>query len=102
MTTTEQVMEQLRTVIEPEIGLPMTDLGLIYGVSLENEGKTAVIKMTLTTPMCPMAGYIMEMVRQAALRTEGLDDANVELVWDPPWDPRTMASDEARMLLGGW
>ncbi len=102
MATTEQVMEQLKTVIEPELGMPMTDLGLIYGVTMHDDGRRAVVRMTLTTPMCPMAGYIVEMVRQAALRTEGVNEASVELVWDPPWDFRTMASEEVRILLGGW
>lgn len=94
------IWDQLALVIEPELGLPVTDLGLIYGVDLAPDGRSARIRMTLTTPMCPIAPYLMELVRTAALAAPGLREAAVELVWDPPWDPRTMATEEALMDLG--
>jgi metal-sulfur cluster biosynthetic enzyme len=100
MATVEQVYDQLRPLIEPEIGLPMVDLGLIYGVDMADDGATCNVRMTLTSPMCPIAPYLMEMVRQAALQTAGLEDATVEIVWDPPWDPRVMATEDVRIDLG--
>jgi metal-sulfur cluster biosynthetic enzyme len=98
--TEAAIWDGLAQVIEPELGLPVTDLGMIYGVDLAPDGRTANIRLTLTSPMCPFAPQLMEMVRQGALLARGLRDATVELVWDPPWDPRTMATEEARMDLG--
>jgi len=98
--TEAAVWDGLAQVIEPELGMPITELGLIYGVDLAADGRTANVRMTLTSPMCPFAPQLMEMVRQGALLARGLRDATVELVWDPPWDPHTMASEEARMDLG--
>lgn len=98
--TEAAIWDGLAQVIEPELGMPITDLGMIYGVDLAPDGLTANIRMTLTSPMCPFAPQLMEMVRQGALLARGLRDATVELVWDPPWDPRTMATEEAQMDLG--
>lgn len=98
--TESAVWDGLAQVIEPELGLPVTDLGMIYGVDLAPDGRTANIRLTLTSPMCPFAPQLMEMVRQGALLARGLRDATVELVWDPPWDPRTMATEDAQMDLG--
>jgi len=98
--TETSVWDQLALVIEPELGLPITDLGLIYGVDLAPDGRGANVRMTLTSPMCPIAPYLMELVRVAALQASGLREATVELVWDPPWDPRTMATEDAQADLG--
>ncbi len=98
--TESAIWDGLAQVIEPELGMPITELGMIYGVDLAPDGFTANIRMTLTSPMCPFAAQLMEMVRQGALLARGLQDATVELVWDPPWDPRTMATEEALMDLG--
>ncbi|HOE82203.1 MAG TPA: iron-sulfur cluster assembly protein [Myxococcota bacterium] len=98
--TEEDIWHWLSQLIEPEIGLSMVDLGMIYGVDLAPDGRTANIRLTLTTPMCPFGPQIVEMVRQGALLAKGLDDATVELVWDPPWDPRTMATEDCQMELG--
>jgi metal-sulfur cluster biosynthetic enzyme len=98
--TEEDIWHWLSQLIEPEIGLSMVDLGMIYGVDLAPDGRTANIRLTLTTPMCPFGPQIVEMVRQGALLAKGLDDVTVELVWDPPWDPRTMATEDCQMELG--
>ena len=84
-------------VIDPELGLPITDLGLVYDVKV-NENR-AEIKVTLTSMGCPLAGAISDQVRAAAMGVNGIQDAAVEIVWDPPWSIEMM-SDEARMRLG--
>ncbi len=96
----EDVREHVGQVMDPEMGLSLAELGLIYGIELDGTGRQASIRMTLTSPMCPVGPWLVEAVRQAALLAVGVEDASVELVWDPPWDPRTMASEEARMDLG--
>lgn len=96
----EDVWDQVGQVVDPEMGMTLVDLGLVYGIDLDEAGRVASIRMTLTSPMCPVGPYLVEAVRQAALLAPGLDDAAVTLVWDPPWDPRTMASEDARMDLG--
>ncbi len=96
--TKETVMEALRTVNDPEIpGMSIVDLGLIYGVAVE--GGKVDVKMTVTAPGCPMAHYMAEMAKKAVEELEGVDEANVEVVFEPPWKPEMM-SEEARKKLG--
>jgi metal-sulfur cluster biosynthetic enzyme len=97
MTIEEQVFESLTKVLDPELGLPITDIGLVYDVHVVDA--RAEIKVTLTSMGCPLAGAIQGQVRDAALSVQGINDANVEIVWDPPWSVEMM-SDEARMRLG--
>jgi metal-sulfur cluster biosynthetic enzyme len=97
MTIEEQVFESLTKVLDPELGLPITDIGLIYDVKVIDA--RAEIKVTLTSMGCPLAGAIADQVRDAAMTVSGIKDANVEIVWDPPWSVEMM-SDEARMRLG--
>lgn len=97
MPTPDEVYNALSRVYDPELAVPITDLGLIYDVQIE--GGRAHIKMTLTTMGCPLAGALTEDTRRAVLEVDGIDEANVELVWDPPWSV-DMMSDEARMRLG--
>ncbi|MFV0365798.1 MAG: iron-sulfur cluster assembly protein [Mangrovibacterium sp.] len=92
------IIENLRTVYDPEIPVNIYDLGLIYNVNVD-ENNTASIIMTLTAPGCPVADMLVENVRQAALAAEGVNDAYVELTFDPPWD-KSMMSEEARLELG--
>jgi metal-sulfur cluster biosynthetic enzyme len=81
---TERMLEALRQVIDPELGVNVVDLGLVYGVAIE--GGRARITMTLTTPGCPMGSSIVEAVETAAtLLVPGVDAVDVDLVWDPPW-----------------
>lgn len=89
MVTEQAVREALRNVIDPEIGMSVTDLGMIRQVEIEG-GKVAV-GMVLTAPGCPLAGYLVEQVRQAVLGVEGVEDAEVNLLperWDPRWISR--------------
>jgi len=97
MTIEEQVFESMTKVIDPELGLPITDLGLVYDVKVVDT--RAEIKVTLTSMGCPLAGAISDQVRDAAKSVKGIQDAAVEIVWDPPWSIEMM-SDEARMRLG--
>ncbi|HUY97380.1 MAG TPA: metal-sulfur cluster assembly factor [Verrucomicrobiae bacterium] len=97
--TADEVREALLAVIDPEIGLDIVSLGLVYTVSVDEAG-VAAVEMTLTTPYCPMGPVIESQVHAAAASLPGITDVRIELVWSPPWDPHTMASDEARLELG--
>ena len=85
MVTKEDVMEVLKKCYDPEIPINIVDLGLVYDVDIE--GDRAHIKMTLTTPGCPMSAMIVDNVRQKVESIDGIKNAEVELVWDPPWTP---------------
>jgi metal-sulfur cluster biosynthetic enzyme len=99
MPTEQEMRDALRPIQDPEIHLGILDLGLIYGVQSEPNG-TARVKMTLTSPACPVGPLLQAQVHAALLKLPGVKEAKVELVWDPPWDPRTMATDEIKMELG--
>ncbi len=94
----EAVIEALKEIYDPEIPVNIYDLGLIYDVEMTPEHH-ARIKMTLTTPHCPVAESMPGEVELRVGAVPGIGDAEVELVWDPPWDPQKM-SDEARLELG--
>jgi probable FeS assembly SUF system protein SufT len=97
-----QVWEQLKTCYDPEIPVNIVDLGLIYDMRISNlsEGASKVeVKMTLTAPGCGMGGYIAQEARQKLLQLQGVEEAEVEVVWDPPWSPQ-MISPDGRQLLG--
>lgn len=97
MLTKKDVLNALSKVIDPEIGLNIVDLGLVYDVKIE-DGKVNV-KMTLTMPTCPLSKYIVGLARSSIERLEGVKEATIELVWDPPWNPNMM-SEKAKKLLG--
>ena len=94
----ESVVEALKDIFDPEIPVNIYDLGLIYGVEVSPDGDAAVT-MTLTTPHCPVAESMPGEVELRVGSVPGVRDAEVNLVWDPPWDPSKM-SDEARLELG--
>ena len=94
----EAVIEALREIYDPEIPVNIYDLGLIYHVEVTPEHH-ARVKMTLTTPHCPVAESMPGEVELRVGSVPGIGDAEVELVWDPPWDPQKM-SDEAKLELG--
>ena len=93
----EAVIEALKEIFDPEIPVNIYDLGLIYGVDITADGHAAV-QMTLTTPHCPVAESMPGEVELRVLSVPGVRDAEVKLVWDPPWDPSKM-SDEAKLAL---
>jgi FeS assembly SUF system protein len=94
---TDQLVEKLKTVYDPEIPVDIYELGLIYKVDVSDE-KDVVIDMTLTAPGCPVAGEMPEWVEDAVMSIPGLRSCTVNLVFDPPWDPSRM-SDEAKLQL---
>lgn len=96
--TYEAVVNALREIFDPEIPVNIYDLGLIYGVDVTDEGDVAVT-MTLTTPHCPVAESMPGEVEMRVAAVPGVRTADVNLVWDPPWDPALM-SDEAKLELG--
>ena len=98
----EAVWSQLKSVFDPEIPVNVVDLGLIYDCRVERKesgGNSVLVRMTLTAPGCGMGPAIAADARQKILAIEGVDDAEVELVWDPPWN-QSMISEEGRMKLG--
>jgi FeS assembly SUF system protein len=92
------IINNLKEVYDPEIPVNIYDLGLIYNIDVDENNKANVI-MTLTAPGCPVADMLVEDTRQAALTVEGVEDAYVELTFEPPWD-KSMMSEEARLELG--
>lgn len=90
-------MTALREVIDPEVGLNIVDLGLIYDVRFD--GRRVHVTFTLTTPGCPMQYAMAEGIRRAVLELSSVEDCEVHLVWDPPWNP-SMISEEGREILG--
>ncbi len=92
------VLAALKTVYDPEIPVNIYDLGLVYDVDVAASGDVRV-EMTLTAPGCPVAASMPGMVRQALEPVRGIGAIDVEIVWDPPWDPSRM-SDEAKLELG--
>lgn len=100
MSYEEMVREALReNVIDPEIGVNIVDLGLVYDLAVTDG--VAEVTMTLTTPACPLGPYIDSEVRSAVADVPGITGANVNLVWSPPWDPSKM-SEDAKLELGFW
>lgn len=91
------VADLLYQVIDPEIGVNIVDLGLVFGIAV-GEG-TIAITMTLTTPGCPLAGYIEDCIHRALWGLPGADHITVEVVWDPAWGPELM-SEQAKVELG--
>ncbi len=95
--TEKVVLEALRQVVDPEIDCNIVDLGLVYSVAID--GAVVRIRMTLTTQGCPMHESIAWGVKNALLNLEGVEDAEVEIVWDPPWHP-SMMSQYGRARVG--
>jgi metal-sulfur cluster biosynthetic enzyme len=95
--TKEEVVEVLRQVEDPELGMDIVDLGLLYDVEVE-DSKVKVIH-TLTSMGCPVGPMIQEQIDQVTRAVPGVEDVEVELTWDPPWTPEKM-SDDAKFILG--
>lgn len=95
----ELIRSALGQVYDPEIGIDIVSLGLVYDVELDDAGLLNV-DMTLTSPYCPLGGVIQTQAHAVCAPLPGVKDVRVNLVWSPPWDPRTMASDEAKLELG--
>ncbi len=94
----EKIVAALKTCYDPEIPVDIYELGLIYKVDVEDDN-TVKIEMTLTSPHCPVAESLPAEVKEKVAAIEGVKGCEVEIVWDPPWNP-TMMSEEARLELG--
>ena len=92
------IVKVLKNVFDPEIPVNIYDLGLIYEIDVEEDGKTTV-KMTLTAPNCPMADQLLQEVNDSVGQVEGVSEVVINLTFDPPWD-KSMMSDEALLELG--
>jgi FeS assembly SUF system protein len=92
------IVEALKTVFDPEIPVNIYELGLIYDIDLQPDGQVQV-KMTLTSPGCPVAGSLPGEVKNKVEAVPGVTAADIELVWDPAWNP-SMMSEAARLQLG--
>jgi len=95
MVTKEEVIEVLKNTIDPELGLDLYTLGLIYDVDMDEENQKLAITMTFTTPLCPFGPQIVDGMK-SSFRSRGLDDVKINVVFDPPWKP----SAEVRAMLG--
>lgn len=94
----DQVLGQLGTVIDPELQVDIVNLGLIYGVMVDNDG-VCTLSMTLTTMGCPVGNLLADSIRQAVLAVEGVHQCDIDLVWEPAWDIDRM-SRYAKVALG--
>ena len=93
-----EINDVLKTIYDPEIPVDIFNLGLVYDISIDDFNNVKIL-MTLTSPGCPVAGALVEMVKNKVKNIPGVNSADVELVWDPPWSPDLM-SDAAKLQLG--
>jgi len=98
MTLRDEIVQAIQTVYDPEIPINIWEVGLIYEVNVDDAGKAHVL-MTLTSPNCPVAEALPAEVRDVVAAVDGVSEAEVEITWDPPWDPEMM-SEAAQLELG--
>ncbi|AEH48970.1 metal-sulfur cluster assembly factor [Parageobacillus thermoglucosidasius] len=96
MDIRELVLQQLRTVLDPELGINVVDLGLIYDLQI-SDGNIYIL-MTLTTPGCPLHDSIVGGVKRALEQIDGIRDVKVDVTWNPPWTPERMSEEALRQL----
>ena len=97
MSKKDQIIDEIRKIYDPELPVNIYELGLIYDIQVKDE-KFVIIKMTLTTPNCPVAESLPNEVKDGVMQVEGIEDVDLELVWDPPWN-KDMMSDAAKLEL---
>ena len=96
MEIKEKIINEIRKIYDPELPVNIYELGLIYDIQVK--GNKAEIKMTLTTPNCPVAESLPKEVKEGAMQVDGIKDVDLQLVWDPPWN-KNMMSDAAKLEL---
>ena len=96
MDVKKKIIEEIRKIYDPELPVNIYELGLIYDIQVT--GNKAEIKMTLTSPNCPVAESLPNEVKEGAMQVDGIEDVKLELVWDPPWN-KDMMSDAAKLEL---
>ena len=97
MELKDQIITEIKKIYDPEIPVNIYELGLIYDIKVENRN-TAKVKMTLTSPNCPVAESLPKEVKDGIMQVEGIDKVDLDLVWDPPWD-KSMMSESAKLEL---
>ena len=97
MELKDKIIEEIKKIYDPEIPVNIYELGLIYDIKVEDKN-TAKIKMTLTSPNCPVAESLPKEVKDGIMQVEGIDNVDLDLVWDPPWD-KDMMSEAAKLEL---
>lgn len=103
MPTVEEVRTSLERVNDPELNLGILELGLVYDVIVEGDASEHVtVVMTLTSPMCPVGPLFKKSVEDNVMAIDGVKTAKVDITFTPPWDPKTMASDDVKAALGIW
>ena len=96
METREKIVEEIKKIYDPELPVNIYDLGLVYDIQVKE--KKAIIKMTLTSPNCPVAESLPKEVKDGAMQVDEIEDVDLELVWDPPWT-KDMMSEAAKLEL---
>jgi len=96
MVKKQDILNVLKQVIDPELNLNVIDLGFIYDIEIKND--IVKVKMTLTNPQCPMSNFIVEEVKNAVKKLDGVKNVDVELVFDPPWTPERLSKTAKRKL----
>ena len=97
MELKDQIIAEIKKIYDPEIPVNIYELGLIYDIKVENKN-TAKVKMTLTSPNCPVAESLPKEVKDGIMQVEGIDKVDLDLVWDPPWN-KSMMSESAKLEL---
>ena len=97
MELKDQIINEIKKIYDPEIPVNIYELGLIYDIKVENKN-TAKVKMTLTSPNCPVAESLPKEVKDSIMQVEGIDKVDLDLVWDPPWN-KDMMSEAAKLEL---
>ena len=97
MQTKEKIIEEIKKIYDPEIPVNIYELGLIYDIKVENKN-TAKVKMTLTSPNCPVAESLPQEVKDSIMQVEEIENVDLDLVWEPPWD-KDMMSEAAKLEL---
>ena len=97
MELKDQIIAEIKKIYDPEIPVNIYELGLIFDIKVENRN-TAKVKMTLTSPNCPVAESLPKEVKDGIMQVEGIDKVDLDLVWDPPWD-KSMMSESAKLEL---
>ena len=97
MELKDQIINEIKKIYDPEIPVNIYELGLIYDIKVENKN-TAKVKMTLTSPNCPVAESLPKEVKDGIMQVEGIENVDLKLVWDPPWT-KDMMSDAAKLEL---
>ena len=102
MDKASQVLDKLKPLIDPEMGIYIVDLVLVRDVDVSEDGKTAMVVLTVTNPACPIMDELMEAVAYQSGQVEGIEHCDVEIELDPPWDPRVDATEEGKAEMGIW